>query len=69
MTTLFRDVSGQPVCGPQGSVVCIGAFDGLHRGHQALIEHTRQRARESDRVGSVTGDRRQRTLRIPGRGR
>lgn len=48
MTTLFRDVSGQSLCSPQGSVVCIGAFDGLHRGHQALIEHTRLRARESN---------------------
>ncbi|MGH8105371.1 MAG: bifunctional riboflavin kinase/FAD synthetase [Arenimonas sp.] len=48
MTILFRDVSGQRVCSPQGSVVCIGAFDGLHRGHQALIEHTRLRARESN---------------------
>ena len=44
---MFRDVSGRTLC-PQGSVVCIGAFDGLHRGHQALIEHARQRARESN---------------------
>lgn len=44
MEKLFRDVEGKPAC-PQGSVVCIGAFDGLHRGHQALVGHVRDRAR------------------------
>ncbi len=33
---LFRDVDGAPLC-PGGSVVCIGAFDGLHLGHRALV--------------------------------
>ena len=44
MSKLFRDVEGKSPC-PQGSVVCIGAFDGLHVGHRALVGHVRQRAR------------------------
>jgi len=31
---------------PHGSVVCIGAFDGLHLGHQALVGRACTRARE-----------------------
>lgn len=45
MSRLFRDVHGG-VRTPQGSVVCIGAFDGLHLGHQALVRHAVARARE-----------------------
>jgi riboflavin kinase/FMN adenylyltransferase len=44
MSRLFRDVEGGPRC-PHGSVVCIGAFDGLHLGHQALVRHAVSRAR------------------------
>lgn len=44
MNRLFRDVDGGPLC-PQGSVACIGAFDGLHLGHQALLRHAVARAR------------------------
>ena len=43
MSKLFRDVQGKSPC-PQGSVVCIGAFDGLHVGHRALVGHVRSRA-------------------------
>ncbi|MGY0611346.1 MULTISPECIES: bifunctional riboflavin kinase/FAD synthetase [unclassified Luteimonas] len=44
MKQLFRDVDGGPLC-PEGSVACIGAFDGLHLGHRALVGHAAERAR------------------------
>lgn len=43
MTVLFRDFSG-PRISPRGSVVCIGAFDGLHLGHRHLLDEARQLA-------------------------
>lgn len=47
MDFLFRDAEGGRLC-PQGSVVCIGAFDGLHLGHRALLRHAVERARALD---------------------
>lgn len=47
MSRLFRDVDGGPRC-PHGSVVCIGAFDGLHLGHRALVRHAVARAHALD---------------------
>ncbi|WP_240096799.1 bifunctional riboflavin kinase/FAD synthetase [Thermomonas flagellata] len=44
MNRLFRDPLGAPLC-PDGSVVCIGAFDGLHLGHRALVDRAVARAR------------------------
>jgi riboflavin kinase/FMN adenylyltransferase len=44
MSRLFRDVDGGALF-PHGSVVCIGAFDGLHLGHRALVRHAVTRAR------------------------
>lgn len=44
MQRLFRDAIGGPLC-PDGSVACIGAFDGLHLGHRALVGHAVARAR------------------------
>jgi riboflavin kinase/FMN adenylyltransferase len=43
MSVLFRDFSG-PAISPRGSVVCIGAFDGLHLGHQHVLNVARARA-------------------------
>lgn len=43
---LFRDIDAACLF-PGGSVVCIGAFDGLHLGHRALIEAAAGAARIS----------------------
>ena len=44
MKRLFRDAEGGALS-PRGSVVCIGAFDGLHLGHRALVGRAVARAR------------------------
>ncbi|MGA9333519.1 MAG: bifunctional riboflavin kinase/FAD synthetase [Rudaea sp.] len=47
MNRLFRDVAG-PCLAPRGSAVCIGAFDGVHPGHRAVLSNVVKRAAHRD---------------------
>lgn len=52
MLEVHRDIAG-PCLAPDGCVLAIGAFDGLHRGHAALIGRVRARAGERGLVPAV----------------
>ncbi|MCB1001564.1 MAG: bifunctional riboflavin kinase/FAD synthetase [Acidimicrobiales bacterium] len=56
---VITDLSGPPWAdGPQRSVLTIGAYDGVHRGHQAIIAEVRRLAESLDaRSVVVTFDR------------
>jgi len=47
MSLLFRDAAG-PSLAPGGSVVCVGAFDGVHLGHRALLDRVTARANDQN---------------------
>jgi len=49
MSLLFRDVAGSSLA-PRGSVACVGAFDGVHLGHRALLDRVSMRARDENLV-------------------
>ena len=52
MMKLSRDVAGACLT-PRGSVIAVGAFDGLHRGHQALLAQVCARAAARDLDAAV----------------
>lgn len=52
MIQLARDLNG-PCLAPGGSVVAVGAFDGVHLGHQHLLATVRQHAGEQNLTPAV----------------
>ncbi|HEX6614326.1 MAG TPA: bifunctional riboflavin kinase/FAD synthetase [Rhodanobacteraceae bacterium] len=52
MFKVFRDAAG-PCLAPAGSVLAVGAFDGLHRGHAALLRRVRERANAGGLIPAV----------------
>src|ERR1044072_5696707 len=49
MSLLFRDAAGLSLA-PSGSVACVGAFDGVHLGHRALLALVVECARAENRT-------------------
>jgi riboflavin kinase/FMN adenylyltransferase len=43
-----REIGWDAIERDDRSVLTVGTFDGVHRGHQTIIEHLRKRAREQD---------------------